>query len=180
MFGKTFRTALRTLSIVAPAAAIIVATPAAASAVAPAASPAAADGGSPICVPVQLTGEGQGESSKDGLIHTSGIVSLFGFQVAKTDATFTPSPAPVDGNLSFTGPIVFTTIIGGLSFTADVQGSVDVSTGIPTAFQATSTSVTGSGPLAGISGALTFEGTQDAHGLFTETIAGKLCSPVRR
>jgi hypothetical protein len=176
MFGKTFKTALRALSIVAPAVAIMMATPALASAAAPAASPAAAEGGSPICVPVHLTGAGQPVQSNDGLIHTAATVSLLGFPVATTSATFTPSPTqPIPGILSFSGPIGFTTSVGGLSFTADVQGSVDVGSG---AFQATSTSVTGTGPLAGISGSLTFQGIQSADGLFTETIAGKLCSPL--
>ena len=181
MLGRTFTTAIRTLLIVAPAIAIIVAAPATVSSAAPTtSSPAATQGGTKICLPVHLAGAGHGVPSDDGLLHTSGTVSLFGFQVAATDATFTPAPAPANGFLSFSGPIVFTTTIGGLSFTAQVQGSVDVSTGTPTAFQATSTSVTGTGPLDGISGRLTFQGTQDALGAFTETIAGTLCSPVRR
>ena len=40
----------------------------------------------------------------------------------------TVSPA-LNGIVSFSGPIVFTTTIGGLSFTADVQGGEDVGTG---------------------------------------------------
>ena len=138
--------------------------------------PAATASAAQLCVPVHLTGDGKPVSSDDGLIHTTATVSLFGFKVAKTDATFTPS-APVGGVLPFSGPIVFTTAIGGLSFTAEVQGTVDLSTG---AFQATSTSVTGTRPLTGISGSLKFQGLQNADGTFTETIDGTLCSPVRR
>jgi len=59
--------------------------------------------------------------------------------------------------------------------TANVQGDVNLTTG---KFQATSTSVTGTGALNGISGSLTFLGTQ-MSGSFTETITGSLCSRVR-
>jgi len=134
--------------------------------------------GPTICLPVRLTGTGNGlPDDGSGTIRTEALISFAGVPVATTIAKFTPQPSPVGGPLSFIGPIVFTPRAGSSTFIAQVQGAVDLTTG---KFRAQSTSVTGSGALAGISGSLTFAGTQDlASGKFTESIRGSLCSRVR-
>jgi hypothetical protein len=72
---------------------------------------------------------------------------------------------------SFTGPIVFTNALGTL--TAQVAGTFDVASG---AFRATSTSLTGTGLLRGVSGSVTLEGLEDFVTLrFAGTITGRLC-----
>jgi hypothetical protein len=72
---------------------------------------------------------------------------------------------------SFTGPIVFTNTLGTL--TAQAAGTFDVAGG---AFRATSTSLTGTGLLRGVSGGVTLVGLEDFATLrFTETITGRLC-----
>jgi hypothetical protein len=156
---------IRAIAAVAPAVVILTAvTPAAAS-----------DPG--LCLPVQLTGVGQ-DLGPDGLGHlrTTATVSFGGFPIARTDATFTPAGPPVNSVLSFTGPIVFTPVWGASTLTADVQGSVDVASGI---FQATSTTVSGTGLLASVSGELTFTGAENlTTRTFSETITGTLCAPV--
>ena len=134
--------------------------------------------GPTICLPVRLTGTGNGlPDDGSGTIRTEALISFAGVPVATTIAKFTPQPSPVGGPLSFIGPIVFTPRAGSSTFIAQVQGAVDLTTG---KFRAQSTSVTGTGALAGISGSLTFAGTQDlASGKFTESIRGSLCSRVR-
>ena len=120
------------------------------------AAPAAAHHGHPSppaharCLPVDATGVGQ---------------DLGGGQ---TTATITG----VDGTVaSFVGPIVFTGLGGTL--TAQVTGTLDVTTGV---FTSTSTSVTGTGLLRRVTGDLTFTGTEDlTTGAFTEAIHGRLC-----
>ena len=72
---------------------------------------------------------------------------------------------------SFQGPIVFT--VAGGTLTAQVTGTFDVTTG---QFEATSTSITGTGILAGATGNLTFSGVENlATGSSTETITGVIC-----
>jgi hypothetical protein len=134
--------------------------------------------GPTICLPVRLTGTGDGlPDDGSGSIRTEALISFARVPVATTIATFTPQPSPVGGPLSFIGPIVFTPRAGTSTFTAQVQGTVDLDSG---KFRAQSTSITGTGVLAGISGSLTFAGTQDlASGKFTESIRGSLCSRVR-
>lgn len=57
--------------------------------------------------------------------------------------------------------------------TAQVAGTFDVASGV---FRATSTSLTGTGLLRGVSGGVTLEGLEDFATLrFTETITGRLC-----
>lgn len=127
-----------------------------------------------LCVPVRLTGAGQdlGPDSQ-GRLHTIATVSLAGYPIGTTQATFTPSGPPAGTSLAFTGPIVFTPTGSTATVTAEVRGSVDLGSG---QFVASTTSVTGSGVLRGASGSLTFRGTEDlGTGAFTETIRGTVC-----
>lgn len=95
------------------------------------------------CVSVRLTGIGQDLGPDgQGRLHTTATVSLAGYAIGTTEATFTPSGPPVGTSLAFTGPIVFTPRGSTATVTADVRGSVDLSTG---RFVATSTGVSGSG-----------------------------------
>jgi hypothetical protein len=134
--------------------------------------------GPTICLPVRLTGTGDGlPDDGSGSIRTEALISFARVPVATTIATFTPQPSPVCGPLSFIGPIVFTPRAGTSTFTAQVQGTVDLDSG---RFRAQSTSITGTGVLAGISGSLTFAGKQDlVTQEFRESIRGSLCSRVR-
>ena len=67
-------------------------------------------------------------------------------------------------------PIDFTNALGR---SARWHGTFDVASG---AFRATSTSLTGTGLLRGVSGSVTLEGLEDFATLrFTETITGRLC-----
>ena len=90
--------------------------------------------------------------------------------VGHTTAAFTIDQV-VGTAASFTGPIVFTNSLGTL--TAQVAGTFDVASG---AFRATSTSLTCTGLLRGVSASVTLEGLEDFATLrFTETITGRLC-----
>ena len=81
----------------------------------------------------------------------------------------------IGSTASFTGPIDFTNALGTL--TAQVAGTFDVASG---AFRATSTSLTCTGLLRGVSGSVTLEGLEDFATLrFTETITGRLCLDSR-
>lgn len=101
---------------------------------------------------------------------TQATISSHGLAVGHTAAAFTINQA-VRTTASFTGPIDFTNALGTL--TAQVAGTFDVASG---AFRATSTSLTGTGLLWGISGSVTLEGLEDFATLrFTETITGRLC-----
>jgi len=168
MSVTTLRRAIRGLAALAPVVAIIF-VPAQAATAAPAT----------VCAPVFLTAAGQ-DLGPDGQgnLHTTATVSLVGVQVATTNATFAPAGSPTGTTLSFSGPIVFSPIGAGTpTLTANVLGTVDLGRG---SFQATSTSVTGTGLLTGVSGSLTFRGTENlSTGVFNETITGRVCSPIR-
>ncbi len=137
-------------------------------------SPATAYASAPRnCVPVQLTAIGQDQGPSNGVIHTVADVFLGRLKVAATAASFTPTGPPAGSVLSFAGPIVISPVVGDSTLTATVNGSVDLSTGM---FTATSTRVTGTRHLSGVTGELTFAGTENsATGAFTETITGVLC-----
>jgi hypothetical protein len=92
--------------------------------------------------------------------------------VATSAATFTIGA--VDGTVAgFTGPIVLTPLKGPGTLTAQVAGTFDLASG---AFRATSTSLSGTGPLKKVTGALTFAGVEDfGDGSFTETVTGQVC-----
>lgn len=75
---------------------------------------------------------------------------------------------------TFEGTIVFTVNNGTL--TAGLSGTFDVATG---AFSATTTSISGTGKLAGATGALSFSGVENlADGSFTEDISGEICADL--
>jgi hypothetical protein len=99
---------------------------------------------------------------------TEATISSHGVVLGHTHAAFTPTGL-VGTTQSFTGPIVFTARAGTL--TAQVVGTFDT-TGI---FQATSTSIIGTGLLRGITGQVTLAGNESPTGSFTETITGTLC-----
>jgi hypothetical protein len=131
---------------------------------------AAAQGATPpthaICVPVHATGVGQDL----GRGRTQATISRHGLVVGHTMAAFTMGQV-VGTSAAFTGPIDFTNGLGTL--TAQVAGTFDVASG---AFRATSTSLTGTGLLRGVSGSVTLEGLEDFATLrFTETITGRVC-----
>ena len=107
-------------------------------------SPAPATG--QVCVPVRLTAVGQDLGLKEGVLHTQATVFLGHVPVATTYASFTPG-TPTGSSAPFSGPIDFTPAVG----TATVRGAVDLSSG---KFTATSTALTGTGSLAGVSGRL--------------------------
>jgi hypothetical protein len=72
---------------------------------------------------------------------------------------------------SFEGTIVFT--VNRATLTAELAGTFDVATG---AFVATSSSIAGTGKLAGATGSLTLQGVEDlTDGSFTETVRGEIC-----
>jgi hypothetical protein len=120
-----------------------------------------------MCVPVNATGVGQ---DLGGGMTTATIFS-HGFRAGTTHASFTITGV-TGTTASFIGPIVFTTLLGTL--TAQVASTLDVATG---AFSATSSSVTGSGLLARVTGSLAFNGNENlATGSFAETITGRLCA----
>ena len=81
-----------------------------------------------------------------------------------------------DGVASFTGQIVFTPRRLDGTLVAPVTGTLDLTSG---AFTATSTSVTGTGKLSGVTGSVSIRGVQDlTTGVFTETLRIRLCGPV--
>lgn len=138
------------------------------------APPGAAQGAAlpagPICLPISATGVGQDLGGGN----TEATISIRGVEVGRTNASFTTTEV-VGTIASFTGPIVFNSLPGKL--TAQVAGTVDLATG---AFQATSTSVTGTGLLRGITGRVTLVGHQNfTTGGFTETLTGQLCGGRR-
>ena len=72
---------------------------------------------------------------------------------------------------SFAGTITFTT--NRATLTAAVSGTLDLATG---AFSATTSSLSGTGKLAGASGSLVFNGVENlATGAFTEVVSGSIC-----
>lgn len=72
---------------------------------------------------------------------------------------------------SFEGTIVFT--VNKATLTAGLIGTFDVASG---AFSATTSSIAGTGKLAGATGSLVLEGLQNlSDGSFTETVTGQIC-----
>jgi hypothetical protein len=75
---------------------------------------------------------------------------------------------------SFEGTIVFT--MNNATLTAQVSGTLDVATG---EFNATTSSVSGTGKLAGATGSLSFNGVEDlSTGSFTENVTGEVCADL--
>jgi hypothetical protein len=133
------------------------------------AAPAEADAASAtFCVPVLAKATGQDLGGGE----TRATLRFAGIAFATSHATFTTTSV-VGAVAYFAGPIVLTPALGRDTLTALVTGSVDTSTG---AFRATSSTVTGTGQLAGASGQLTFAGLENlSTGAFTETVSGRLC-----
>ncbi len=72
---------------------------------------------------------------------------------------------------SFEGTIVFT--VNNATLTAGVAGTFDLASG---AFSATTSSIAGTGKLAGAVGSLFFSGVEDlSDGSFTEEVTGAIC-----
>ena len=123
-----------------------------------------------LCVPVRATGIGQDLGGG----RTQATISSHGLLVGHTTAALTIHEV-VGTRASFTGQIDFTNALGTL--TAQVAGTFDVASG---AFRATSTSLTGTGLLRGVSGSVTLVGLEDFATLrFTEAITGRLCPEER-
>ena len=120
------------------------------------------------CTPVEATGVGDDLGGG----RTEATLSVAGVPVATSAAAFTIGA--VDGTVAgFTGPIVLTPLRGPGTLTAQVAGTFDLASG---AFRATSTSLSGTGPLKKVTGTLTFAGVEDfADGSFTESVTGQLC-----
>jgi hypothetical protein len=75
---------------------------------------------------------------------------------------------------TFEGTIVFT--VNNATLTADITGTFDVVSG---AFSATTTSIAGTGKLAGATGSLSLSGVEDfSDGSFTEDVTGEICADL--
>lgn len=75
---------------------------------------------------------------------------------------------------SFEGTIVFT--VNKATLAASVAGTLDVASGV---FSATTSSVAGTGKLAGATGSLSFNGVEDlTTGRFTEDVTGEICADL--
>lgn len=122
-----------------------------------------------LCVPVRAHGVGQdlGNGATEATITSHGVV------LGTTHAMFTPTGLTGKA-LSFDGPIVFTPKVSTVgTLTAQVTGTSDVSTGV---FQASSTSIIGTGLLRHITGDVSIVGKEDlTTGSFTEELTGTLC-----
>jgi hypothetical protein len=122
-----------------------------------------------LCVPVYASGVGQdlGNGMTEATISSHGVV------LGSTHATFTPITTSPTSE-TFSGPIVFSSAAGTL--TAQVTGSFDISGSTAGTFNASSTSITGTRLLRGVSGHVTLNGNENlSTGAFTETITGRLC-----
>ena len=123
------------------------------------------------CLSLLATGSGQDLGGGS----TAATIFVRGHPVADTTATFTITGV-ADGVATFTGPIVFTPRQLDGNLVAQVTGTLDLTSG---AFTATSTSVTGTGKLSGVTGSVRIKGVQDlTTGVFTETLRLRLCGPI--
>lgn len=123
----------------------------------------------------EVAASGTGQDLGDG--HTQATLSVSGTPVATSEAAFTITSVTEEGIASFTGPIVLTPVKGPGTLTAEVAGMFDTGSGD---FRATSTSLSGTGPLRKVTGRLTFDGLESlTSGSFTETVTGELCRRAR-
>lgn len=122
--------------------------------------------GDTSCHNIEATGAGQDLGGG----HTVAQITDGGLLQGTTEAQF--AITGLSGTVaSFAGTITFTTNRGTL--TATVAGTLDLATG---AFSATSSSLSGTGKLAGASGSLAFNGVENlATGAFTEVVTGSIC-----
>ena len=126
--------------------------------------------GAVSCHRINAKGTGVGQDLGGGQVQVTAQVIGGGLLHGTYEASFTI--VGFSGTVaSFEGPSVFT--VAGGTVTAQVTGTLDVTNG---QFQATSTSITGTGRLDGATGSLTFSGVQNlVTGSFTETITGEIC-----
>lgn len=123
------------------------------------------------CLSLSATGTGQDLGGG----RTTATIFVRGYPVGTTDAAFTISGVS-DGVATFDGEIVFTPAPAYGTLVAPVTGTFDLTSG---AFTATSSSVTGTGGLSGVTGSVVIDGVQDlTTGVFTETLRARLCAPV--
>jgi hypothetical protein len=118
------------------------------------------------CHGVDATGVGQDLGGG----HTVAQVSNGGLLQGTTEAFFTITG--ISGTVaSFGGAITFTA--NRATLTVNLTGTLDVATGV---FGATSSSLSGTGKLAGATGSLAFNGVENlGTGAFTETVGGSIC-----
>ena len=117
------------------------------------------------CHAVQASAVGQnhGDLTTDATISDGGLLQ----GTAHTEFT----PTGMDGTyFYFTGTVAITAKKATL--VVAIEGSFNMSTG---GFVARSTGMTGTGRLAGASGALELNGVQDGGGRFTESLTGTIC-----
>jgi len=116
---------------------------------------------------------GEGTDNGDGT--TTATIYRGKREFGTTAGTLTPG-ATVDGVMSFTGTIVLTNDKGTLD--APVEGTFDTVSG---EFAARSSTVTGTGDYAAVTGKLRIWGTQDlTAGTFSEHLHAKLCVPKKK
>jgi hypothetical protein len=118
------------------------------------------------CHRIDASGVGQDQGGG----HTVAQISDGGLLQGTTAAAFTITG--LSGTLaSFVGTITFTTSRATLA--AEVAGTLDLATG---AFNATTSSLSGSGKLEGATGGLVFAGVENLlTGTFSEVVAGQVC-----
>jgi hypothetical protein len=116
----------------------------------------------------RIDASGVGQDHGGG--HTVAQISDGGLLQGTTAAAFTITG--LSGTLaSFVGTITFTTSRATLA--AEVAGTLDLATG---AFNATTSSLSGSGKLEGATGGLVFAGVENLlTGTFSEVVAGQVC-----
>jgi hypothetical protein len=124
------------------------------------------------CRAFQALGDGvdNGDPDGDGQGTTTATIHRGKHVLGTTVGTIVPGPI-VDGELAFTGTIVFTDDQGTLS--APVEGTFNLASG---EFAARSDDVTGTGGYALTTGKLRVWGVQNLEdGTFTEHLLAKLC-----
>jgi hypothetical protein len=118
-----------------------------------------------------INAKGVGQDHGGG--QTTAQVIGGGLLQGTTQASFTITG--VSGTIaSFEGTIVFT--VNNATLSAQVSGTLDLATG---EFNATTSSISGTGKLAGATGSLSFNGVEDlSTGSFTEDITGEVCADL--
>jgi hypothetical protein len=122
-----------------------------------------------LCVPVRATGVGQGNAD----FTTTAVISVHGVRVGTTAAAFTPTSV-TGSTLTFSGSVTFTDVAGLGTFLVGADGNLNTATG---AFESTGPITHPTGIFRGVTGNLTFTGTEDlATGAFTEQVTGEICA----
>ena len=130
---------------------------------------AAASANAPAAVSChKINAKGIGKDNGD--LTTNARIIGGGLLHGTTAAAFTPTGL-IFPDFFFSGSITFATNNGTL--TASLNGSLNVVTG---EFAATTTGMSGTGQLAGVTGKLTLRGVEDLSTLaFTEDVTGQIC-----